>query len=171
MLGLGQSLSHGGAPSGPIKLVISNPLLTAVPNDSSVYLRATISEDMQSIIGTSTTSQFSQYPNLTASVTMNRVSAADGTVAESGTATLNVFKHLNIIPTTIFLTDATGTSTDLKLTGAGGGDTLNLATSFSTDLTIDDTQFFRVDIILNGTGFESSDSVSNSVVQYVPPTV
>lgn len=170
MLGLGQSLSHGGAPSGPIKLVISNVLITPAPNDASVYVRATISSDMQSLIGTSTTGEFSKYPNLTASVTMNRVSASDGSVAASGTATLNVYKLISLLPATIIFTDATGTSSSAALTGAAGADTLNLATNFSSDLTIDDSQFFRVDVVLNGTGFESSDSVS-SPTTYVPPTV
>ena len=164
MLGLGQSLSHGGAPSEtPFKLVISNVKLLPKSNDAFFCIRARLSADTRTEVGTATTGAYSRYTGLTADVTLNRVNTDTEAVISTATATLNVYKP-GASSNNIFLSDATGSSSQAALTGSEGADTLDMADTgvFSSDISTSiEAQAFRVDVILKGTGFEDSDSSSS----------
>lgn len=163
MLGLGQSLTHGGPPPESFKLVISNVKLLPKSNDAFFCIRARLSVDTRTEVGTATTGAYSRYPGLTADVTLNRVNTDTEAVISTATATLNVYKP-GSSSNNIFLTDATGSSSQEHLSGAEGDDTLDMADTgvFSSDISTSiEAQAFRVDVILKGTGFKDSDSVSS----------
>jgi hypothetical protein len=168
MLGLGQSLSHGGAPSEtPFKLTISTAKLLVRPNDAFFAIRCKLTGDTPDQVGQSTQGAHSRYTALTADVTLNRVNTANGTVLSTATATgLSVYKA-GSSSDNIFLTDATGSSSQGALNSDGGADTLDMADTnvFSQDISTSiENQSFRVDIILKGTGFEDSDSISSDAL-------
>ncbi len=163
MLGLGQSLAHGGAPSEtPFKLVISNVQITQKPDDESFVVRAFLSSEVQAEVGTSGLSSYQRYTNLTADLVMNRIDTSDNSVEASATATLNVFRGPSA--TSIQLSDATSDSSFAALLNNDGADTLDMTDTnvFSQDITTaSGAQAFRADVVLKGTGFTDSDSVSS----------
>ena len=164
MLGLGQSLSHGGAPSEtPFKLVISNARITQKDNDLAFTVKCKPDTESKTQIGMTSQGTYTQFSGLTGDVVLKRVSSDGGTVLASVTATgLNVFKAGN--NNNVFFTDASGTSSQTALNSNGGADTLSMADSsvFDTDISTAALQYFVVDIVLKGTGFEDSDSISSS---------
>jgi|21_taG_2_1085346.scaffolds.fasta_scaffold22130_2 hypothetical protein len=167
MLGLGQSSSHGGAPDTTFKLGIQRAVLQDRPNDASFSIRCGLLDDgTREQIGQPTQGAYTRYTALTADVTINRVNTDTGAVISTATATLNVYKP-GSSSSNIFLTDATGDSSEEDLQDDNGDDTLNLADTnvFSSDIsTSDEAQAFRVDVILKGTGFLDSDSISSAAL-------
>jgi len=164
MLGLGQSLAHGGAPSEtPFKLVVSSVQILQKPDDESFSVRAFITSETRDAVGTSSVNSYTRYTNLTADLVMNRIDTSDSSVEASATATLNVYKGVS--SSDIRLSDATGNSSFSALIGQDGADTLDMTDTnvFSQDITTAVTaQAFRADVVLKGTGFTDSDSVSSA---------
>tara|TARA_R110002012_G_C11575092_1_gene604790 strand:+ start:13 stop:540 length:528 start_codon:yes stop_codon:yes gene_type:complete len=164
MLGLGQSLSHGGAPSEPpFKLVISGAKITQKPDDEAFTVKCKPNAATKTQIGMTSQGTYTQFSGLTGDVVLKRVSDDGGTVLASVTATgLNVYKAGN--NSNVFFTDASGDSSQTALNSGDGADTLSMADSsvFDTDISTTALQYFVVDIILKGTGFEDSDSISSS---------
>ena len=162
MLGLSLSTAAGSTVQ-QFKLVISAVKLIPTPNDAFFRIRARLSVDTRTEVGTATTGAYSRYPGLTADVTLNRINTDTDAVISTATATLNVYKP-GASSNNIFLTDATGSSSQAALSGDSGADTLDMADTgvFSSDISTSiEAQAFRVDVILKGTGFEDSDSVSS----------
>ena len=167
MLGLGQSLSHG-APAPDFKLVINTARIIQRDDDLSFLVRCKPDSESKTQIGMTSQTNYTQFSGLTGDVVLKRVSSDGTSVLASVTATgLNVFKGSN--NNNVFFTDASGTSSQAALLQSGGADTLSMANSsvFDTDISTAALQFFVVDIILKGTGFEDSDSISS---QSNPPT-
>jgi len=166
MLGLSLSTAAGSTVQ-EFKLTISTARLLEKPTDAFFAIRCKLSGDTPDQVGQSTQGAYSRYTALTADVTLNRVSPADGTVISTATATgLSVYKA-GSSSDNIFLTDATGSSSQSALASDGGADTLDMADTnvFSQDISTSiETQSFRVDIILKGTGFEDSDSISSDAL-------
>ena len=166
MLGMSLSIAAGSTVQ-QFKLTISNARILPKPNDAFFAIRCKLSGDTPDEVGQSTQGAFSRYTALTADVTLNRVNTANGTVISTATATgLNVYKA-GSSSNNVFITDATGSSSQEALADDGGADTLDMADTnvFSQDISTSiETQSFRVDIILKGTGFEDSDSISSDAL-------
>tara|TARA_R100001163_G_scaffold60477_1_gene49797 strand:- start:1570 stop:2085 length:516 start_codon:yes stop_codon:yes gene_type:complete len=163
MLGLSLSTTAGSTVQGGFKLVISTVQIVQKPDDESFTVRAFLSSETQAKVGTASLSSYNRYTNLTADLVMNRVDPSDASVQASATATLNVFR--GAAASVIQLSDATANSSFAALLGNDGADTLDMTDTnvFSQDITTASTgQAFRADIVLKGTGFTDSDSVSSA---------
>lgn len=170
MLGLSLSTAAGSTVQ-QFKLVISNVLIVQKPDDESFTVRASLSTETQAQVGTSSLLSYRRYTNLTADLVMNRIDTSDDSVIASATATLNVYK--GAFNAAVQLSDATGNSSFAALLDADGADTLDMTDTsvFSQDITTSSSgQSFRADIILKGTGFADSDSVSSAAggTQIIP---
>ncbi len=175
MLGLGQSLSHGGAPSAPIKLdAPASIVLQGRPDDENVFLFVGIlNTNIASLFSASSGTSLGQILDtpvqLKVQLTFERITGAS-TVAATGVGTYNVF--ISTSGSNVFVSEATSDSDAASFLNNNGSSLIDLTnTSGAIDVdptSADQTQKFRVTVIFKADGFLDSDGLTSAIVDIAP---
>lgn len=174
MLGLGQSLSHGGAPSETKLDAPTSITLQGRPDDENVFLLiGIVNTNIASLFSASSGTSLGQILDtpvqLKAHLTFERITG-ESTVAATGVGTYNAF--IGTAGQNVLVSEDTSDGDAASFLVNNGSSLIDLTnTSGAIDVdptSTDQTQKFRVTVIFKADGILDSDGLTSSIVDIAP---